>query len=153
MGDDDADVGVSAPERRMPKKRASRAKPSGTQRTAVGSPVTNNTRPGSEPAVEGDVVSITSSMPVRVQKKKDPQKRIPWNPDDEEVLKELVRCHGSFWSHMEKVVKEEGLLRHERNQTQLRDKARNMKVDILKYDTASFPSLPQETPLVQPTDA
>lgn len=61
------------------------------------------------------------------------QKRVYWTGNDERVLKMLVSKHGCFWGHMEKRAMEEGLFSAERSQQQIRDKARNMKVRMLRY--------------------
>lgn len=52
-----------------------------------------------------------------------------------------MSLHGSYWSLMEKKAREEDSFLIPRTQQQMRDKARNMKVDFLKYVPCSFPPM------------
>lgn len=68
-----------------------------------------------------------------------PQRRAFWEKEDERTLRELVAAHGSFWVYIEKKATREELFLVPRTQQQIRDKARNMKVDYLKYVFPGFP--------------
>lgn len=85
--------------------------------------------------------------PSAVVTMRQPQRRAFWEKEDERTLRELVAVHGSFWVHMEKKARREELFLVPRTQQQIRDKARNMKVDYLKC--VSFPFPPSERGVLQ----
>lgn len=64
--------------------------------------------------------------------RRDPQKRTPWSDDDTVTLLELIASHGAYYSKLEKLWKRHFPNRHPRDQKQIKDKARNLKVFYLK---------------------
>ena len=64
---------------------------------------------------------------------KQPRRRVFWTKEDTEAVIDLVREHGSFWAFMEKQGRNLKLFSVPRTQQQIRDKARNVKVDMLRY--------------------
>ncbi|KAI9715859.1 MAG: hypothetical protein M1812_005679 [Candelaria pacifica] len=59
------------------------------------------------------------------------QSRRAWEPEAEQKFLEIIEEHGTSWSHIEKNLKEPLLAG--RSQVNLKDKARNMHFDFLKY--------------------
>ncbi|KAI1870816.1 uncharacterized protein JN550_004962 [Neoarthrinium moseri] len=59
-----------------------------------------------------------------------PQRRVFWSDDDTATLIDAIRKYGCQWSFLE----EQALFSTFRSQQAIRDKARNLKVDLLKTD-------------------
>lgn len=66
------------------------------------------------------------------RKRREPQKRTPWSDNDTETLIQLIACHGAYYSKLEKLWKHHLPNCHPRDQKQIKDKARNLKVFYLK---------------------
>ncbi|KAK7705526.1 hypothetical protein SLS64_007893 [Diaporthe eres] len=64
--------------------------------------------------------------------RREPQKRTAWSDDDTATLIELIASHGAYYSKLEKIWKRHFSNRHPRDQKQMKDKARNLKVLYLK---------------------
>jgi len=62
-----------------------------------------------------------------------PQIRRPWSDEETSQLLDLIEDHGISWSLLKKEDQEGGGLLQDRDQVALKDKARNMKVDYLRY--------------------
>lgn len=60
------------------------------------------------------------------------QKRIPWSEEETERLLDLIGEYGTSWSLLKTSDDDEGKILKNRDQTGLKDKARNMKIDYLK---------------------
>lgn len=63
---------------------------------------------------------------------REPQKRTPWSDEDTVTLLGLIASHGAHYSKLEKIWKRHFQNRHPRDQKQMKDKARNLKVFYLK---------------------
>ena len=125
-----------SPPRKKPIGRKSRARQAQRPDNAPRASAPRETRPeSSKSPASGEREPPTSSAATMRQ----PQRRAFWAKEDERTLRELVAVHGSFWAHMEEKAREEELFLVSRTQQQIRDKARNMKVDYLKYVLYSFP--------------
>jgi hypothetical protein len=66
-----------------------------------------------------------------------PRQRHAWSDKDSETLVDLIRTHHAAWSIIE--GKENDQFEHPRNQQAYRDRARNMKVDMLLTDAVLPP--------------
>ncbi|KAG6364012.1 hypothetical protein INS49_009115 [Diaporthe citri] len=64
--------------------------------------------------------------------RREPQKRTPWSDHDTVTLLELTASHGAQYSKLEKIWTTHLPNRHPRDQKQIKDKARNLKVFYLK---------------------
>ena len=60
-----------------------------------------------------------------------PQKRYPWTAEETEVLLDLITEHGISWSYLKKLDRDGNNVLERRDQVALKDKARNMKMDML----------------------
>ena len=65
--------------------------------------------------------------------KKPPQRRSAWTAVETDVLHNLITEHGTSWKLLKDKDFEQGHLLEARDQVALKDKARNMKMDFLKY--------------------
>ncbi|KKF94272.1 hypothetical protein CFO_g3385 [Ceratocystis platani] len=83
--------------------------------------------------------SIMTSQGVAVDgtsgKRKELQKRFFWGPSDTEKLCDYIDRYGCNWARISK----EATFEIPRTQQQLRDKARNLKVDMLRHDKILLP--------------
>lgn len=140
-GGDDVYDFTASPAHKRPKARVVRTRPA-QETEPTGADRQNHQNSGDAPrgtdeAAERQPLSMGSETDQRASRK--PQTRVPWDKHDENVLKYWVGLHGSFWSHMEKEERKrkdgEKMLNVERTEQQLRDKARNMKVAMLRYVT------------------
>ncbi|KAK2014184.1 hypothetical protein LZ32DRAFT_646741 [Colletotrichum eremochloae] len=81
-----------------------------------------------------------------------PQQRVPWSERDTRRLIRLIEYHNCLWARIAKrqlpehrlgdpgpEVLEDCIFDHPRDQQAIRDKARNLKVDILKADLNLYP--------------
>lgn len=75
----------------------------------------------------------TSKSLTRMQPPKPPRVRQPWSVEEIEALIDLIGEHGCSWAMLKKISAhdENGDIFANREQLDLRDKARNMKVDFL----------------------
>ncbi len=64
---------------------------------------------------------------------KSPQRRSAWTGAETEMLYHLITAHGTSWKLLKEKDRAEGPLLGARDQVALKDKARNMKMDYLKY--------------------
>ena len=64
---------------------------------------------------------------------KPPQIRSAWTSAETDVLYNLIIVHGTSWKLLKENDKAEGKVLVARDQVALKDKARNMKMDYLKY--------------------
>lgn len=64
--------------------------------------------------------------------RREPQKRTPWSDEDTVTLLRSIAIHGAHYSKLEKIWKRHLPNRHPRDQKQMKDKARNLKVSYLK---------------------
>lgn len=64
--------------------------------------------------------------------RREPQKRTPWSDQDTVTLLGLIASHGAHYSKLEKLWKRHLPNRHPRDQKQMKDKARNLKVFYLR---------------------
>jgi hypothetical protein len=71
----------------------------------------------------------------RLLKKRQPQQRSRWTEVEVERLVELIENYGVSWAYLLAMDDEhpEGAVLQQRDQVSLKDKARNMKMDFLKY--------------------
>lgn len=71
----------------------------------------------------------------RLLKKRQPQQRSRWTEAEVERLVELIENYGVSWAYLLAMDDEhpEGAVLQQRDQVSLKDKARNMKMDFLKY--------------------
>jgi hypothetical protein len=68
----------------------------------------------------------------RLDKAKVPKKRNFWKQEEANVVMELVARFGSNWSGMEAYADKHGLFEVKRTQQHIRDKARNIKLDLVR---------------------
>lgn len=61
-----------------------------------------------------------------------PQSRTAWDDDDTRIFVDLIGEHGSRYSDIEAIWKRDHPGRHPRDQRQMKDKARNLKISYLK---------------------
>lgn len=93
-----------------------------------------------------------------------PQQRVPWSDSDTRRLIRLIEYHNCLWALIAKrqfhehrgsdsgpEVLEDCIFDHPRDQQAIRDKARNLKVDLLKYVVCPLSSPPPAAPLPPPT--
>lgn len=66
------------------------------------------------------------------RRRSGPQKRTRWSEDDEMELLRLIASHGTCYAEIARLWKELCPNRHPRDQGQIKDKARNLKVFYLK---------------------
>lgn len=71
--------------------------------------------------------TITAQQPKRVQSRK------AWTEEETERLINLIEEHGTSWKLLKEKDKNKGSVLKHRDQVGLKDKARNMKVDFLKW--------------------
>ena len=64
---------------------------------------------------------------------KPPQSRNAWTSVETDMLHYLITEHGTSWAHLKNEDREQGHVLEARDQVALKDKARNMKMDYLKY--------------------
>ena len=64
---------------------------------------------------------------------KPPQKRKPWTAEEIETLMELIEEQGISYAYLKKIDDQNGAILGDRDQVAIKDKARNMKTDFLKY--------------------
>ncbi|KAL8848778.1 MAG: hypothetical protein Q9221_006249 [Calogaya cf. arnoldii] len=66
---------------------------------------------------------------------KRPQTRKPWSPEETERFMELMEEYGLSWTVLKQRdrLHKDGPVLEDRDQVALKDKARNMKMDLLKY--------------------
>lgn len=64
---------------------------------------------------------------------KPPQSRNPWTSLETDMLHYLITEHGTSWKHLKDEDRKQGHVLEARDQVALKDKARNMKMDYLKY--------------------
>ena len=64
---------------------------------------------------------------------KPPQSRSAWTGPETDVLYNLITEHGTSWKLLKEKDKAQGGVLKARDQVALKDKARNMKMDYLKY--------------------
>ena len=64
---------------------------------------------------------------------KPPQSRSAWTSVETEMLHYLITEHGTSWKLLKNEDREQGHVLEARDQVSLKDKARNMKMDYLKY--------------------
>ena len=64
---------------------------------------------------------------------KPPQSRNAWTSVETDMLHYLITEHGTSWKHLKYQDREQGQVLEARDQVALKDKARNMKMDYLKY--------------------
>lgn len=75
--------------------------------------------------------SAKEKMAVKI---KPPQRRSPWTVAETEMLHWLITEHGTSWKLLkDQDQTEQGRVLEARDQVALKDKARNMKMDYLKY--------------------
>ena len=76
---------------------------------------------------------VNSNAKLRMaEQPKKVQSRRAWTDRETEALLDLIADHGVSWALLKNIDGAEGLLAH-RDQVALKDKARNMKFDFLKY--------------------
>lgn len=115
--------------------------------TQASSSRTNPPPPPSRPYVSATAIDLDSSdeddaaPPRRSQhgfdvprstSRREPQRRTPWSDNDVDKLLRLIRQHGARYSKIEKAWRESFPRRHPRDQKQIKDKARNLKISFLK---------------------
>jgi len=138
------------PKRRPPRAKSSRA--TEEPREATGNPSASASEiqaeiraatpaaTGRRPPEQSIVVRAGTELLEDVQPAvRQPRRRIFWTKEDTEAVIELIREHGSYWAHMEDKARREKLFAVRRTQQQIRDKARNIKVDILRYAIRPLP--------------
>lgn len=64
---------------------------------------------------------------------KPPQRRSAWTSAETDMLYYLITEHGTSWKFLKEQDLEQGHVLEARDQVALKDKARNMKMDYLKY--------------------
>lgn len=136
-GEGDAYDFPASPARKKPRSRAPRTRGAkDPEPTRAEDEDAEDAPRGTGEAAEHPPRFTESETPSHTQKQPQ-RKRVAWDKHDERVLVHWVKVHGSFWSHMERMAQGSEpcgeMLFEKRTQQQLRDKARNMKVDMLKY--------------------
>jgi hypothetical protein len=148
-GEDDDDVAASSQLRREEANRNQRRSGSSlppTQRLPLlerrnGPPSSSApVRGSSEVLPVGTQVSLINqearqNTAKRLLKKRQPQQRSRWTEVEVERLVELIENYGVSWAYLLAMDGEhpQGPVLQQRDQGSLRDKARNMKMDFLKY--------------------
>lgn len=107
----------------------------------------NPPRPHSRPHASATVIDLDSSdeddaaAPRRSQQgfdaprrtgRREPQRRTPWSDEDADTLVQLIGRCGARYSEIERAWREYFPRRHPRDQKQIKDKARNLKISFLK---------------------
>jgi hypothetical protein len=75
------------------------------------------------------IAAATASQRARQGRAQQPQTRLPWSERDNQHMIDLIEEHGCGWSNLSKIAEFE---RGEVGQVALKDKARNLKVMLLK---------------------
>lgn len=121
-----------APTRRSPLQERNDAPPSSSApaRQASGTP--------SRTLVP--TVNQRARQATMLRNKKEPQQRRPWNDAEIGRLIDLIKEHGISWSKLKLEDRnyQGGALLEDRDQVGLKDKARNIKMDFLKYASSPF---------------
>ena len=73
----------------------------------------------------------------RVDKAKVPKKRNFWKQEEANIVMDLVARFGSNWSGMEAYADKHAMFDVKRTQQHIRDKARNIKLDLVRYVSLS----------------
>ncbi len=67
------------------------------------------------------------------ERPKKVQTRKAWTDQETKTLSDLIESHGTSWALLKEIDQEKGKILEHRDQVALKDKARNMKLDYLKY--------------------
>jgi hypothetical protein len=146
---DDGAPGSSAPPAKKPRARRNRniapvadmtalvSEPSNAAIPSETAPTESQYPPLLGPQDEPDFEALTKKsreVSAANRKAKEPQVRSPWVQKDVRLLVKAVDTYRCKWSQIEKAIKE-GIIPFERprDQQALRDKARLLKQDLLKY--------------------
>ena len=95
-----------------------------------------SSRPSSRPPasqVEEYLAANAAAKERKAWQVKPPQVRKGWTEEETERLLELIEEHGTSWALLKNEDFVAGNILHSRDQVALKDKARNMKLDYLKY--------------------
>ena len=126
--------GQRAP-RKARNSQAQRQAQSQADNDDLGTAVNNYNQAGNPPPSTLDVyqashdraLTVTASQPKKVQVRK------AWTDEETQTLLELIEEHGTSWRLLKDVDKNNGAVLEGRDQVALKDKARNMKLDFLKF--------------------
>ncbi|OHF03503.1 hypothetical protein CORC01_01222 [Colletotrichum orchidophilum] len=128
-----------------------------------------NSAPASSALSRSSISSSTSTvasfrdineMNRRPASRAGPQQRVPWSDKDTRRLIRLIEYHNCLWAHIAKRQlpggrpssggdfedREDCIFDHPRDQQAIRDKARNLKVDLLNHTPAAQPPPAPATP-------
>ncbi|KAG8534113.1 uncharacterized protein KY384_000957 [Bacidia gigantensis] len=83
-------------------------------------------------------VNNAAKARVALTNQKRPQTRVPWSDIEEGTLMDLIGRFGNSYAQLLRIDKQEDNILKKRDQVALKDKARNMKTDLLKYITFSL---------------
>ncbi|KAL6917720.1 hypothetical protein FSST1_009215 [Fusarium sambucinum] len=100
-------------------------------------------RPPSSSVVNYDALKKAASQRNREARLADPDRqgtrqRVPWSDHDTQLLLDLIQEHGARWSMIESECK--NYFEHPRNQQAYRDRARNLKTEVLITDAVLPPN-------------
>ena len=125
-------VRIDAPE------SSSRARQEIPERSTASQRRTSSQQRGSQnPEVQeyAEQKRILSSQAARAapssQRRTRPQGRVPWNDESEKALEDYVADEGISWAYIKKLDEDRDNLFEGRDQVALKDKARNMKTNML----------------------
>jgi hypothetical protein len=95
------------------------------------------------PVVSYDALKKAASQRNREARLANPDRqgtrqRVPWSDHDTQLLLDLIQEHGARWSMIESECK--NYFEHPRNQQAYRDRARNLKTELLITDAALPPN-------------
>ena len=118
-------------------KRVRSAHPSSSGRLIV-SPSPAHSEPSSSRVIENYNLANSAAKELKNFQPKQPQERRQWSSDETEKLITLIAKHGISWALLIREDEVSGGLLQGRGQVGLKDKARNMKMDYLRYDLHEF---------------
>ncbi|KAM0307529.1 hypothetical protein ACHAPM_000249 [Fusarium culmorum] len=102
-----------------------------------------DSRPPSSSVVNYDALKKAASQRNREARLADPgrqgpRQRVPWSDHDTQLLLDYIQEHGARWSMIESECKH--YFEHPRNQQAYRDRARNLKTELLITDAVLPPN-------------
>jgi hypothetical protein len=88
-----------------------------------------------------DANQMAKQATANKNKSKQPQRRRQWTPEETDSLRKLIEEVGTSWAKIKKRDDNGAKVLKDRDQVALKDKARNMKFDMLKYVPIAVPEL------------
>ena len=115
-----------------PSPKKARTQPPNSSRRSIHPPTRQNDEPSPSPMLDELRNANSKAKEVRAVRQKAPQVRKAWEADEIETFVALIEEHGTSWSKVKNIDEYHGEnVLYRRDQVALKDKARNIKVDLL----------------------